>query len=227
MKPTIKLSGNVGIWSVLQNIIGKSKCHYQSKLASVFKGKEEQEVINVYNSSDESNPHYIWEGFWKANVQELQGDVGLEGPREQEGKHHTLYQLHHIDPPLTPPPCNKLKSVDNFVEMVVSLAPPVPTAPPVSAMTNIMPDLTGRERDIMKSENKFMKRVVTRGTEKVIDGTPSTRSVAVAIFGELKDPNSLLTVIAKAKVIDGTPAVGESPGVFDALLEVKCVMNEN
>ena len=52
-------------------------------------------------------------------------------------------------------------------------------------------------------------------------GTPKTKVAAVGVLGKVGKAGTVANMIVKGKTADGTPAVGESPAIVDALLEAE------
>lgn len=83
------------------------------------------------------------------------------------------------------------------------------------------PSALSKKRNGEERENEFSKRVVNQLTNKIMTGTPMTRAAAVAIIGQVSKPGTVANSIVISTTVSGTPAVGKSPTVVDALLMVQ------
>ena len=171
------------------------------------------EVHSLYDSDDTDKPEHFQKVF------------GV--PREKRLKMHNDDQQYEVDvkaameASLSDMTASATSPAD--VEIVEGWKPtharvderkPAALVSAVSAQVSEAPSGANREKN-------FKGRLVRKGTKMMVQGDANDKAVALKVLKDLNDPNSVSNMMAASATMDGTPAVGESPAVYDALAEVQ------
>ena len=197
-KPTKKLLSGGNIKNVLSG--GTGKRFHQNQLQLAGEGP-----ISVYDSNDSDDPDHYFEEFSRPPDQDHPTDDVNRNDLTRAIESSLVDMAGMKSPPLTPshPVRHVRVSMDHKSEL------------------DRKPSALSKKRNGEEKENEFSKRVVNQLTNKIMTGTPVTRAAAVAIIGQVIKPGTAANAIVISTTVNGTPDVGKSPTVVDALLMVQ------